>query len=156
METMLVGLVPAGYIHVGYHIDGLFDDSFHWRRSISTVTRVEDHEGRLFTVSFVDEYLASVYGGTDRLEVVFRVDSLEAVTLTGGRAHSGSRVRFLVSETWVEELLDMVRDAETIIYRIGVQGKPSHGQIFHFSVPAEMPELVAEFRRRVAAVAGAE
>ncbi len=86
--------------------------------------------------------------GTD-VEVVFRVDSLEAVTLTG--TWSWSHVQVLVSEAWVEALVDMVRGAETIIYRIGAQG-----DIHRLSVPAEMPEMVAEFRRRVAAVAGSE
>ena len=54
----------------------------------------------------------------------------------------------VVPEVWVEELADMVLGAETIVYRIG-----SRGGVLRVSVPAEMPELVAEFRRRVAEAA---
>ena len=39
----------------------------------------------------------------------------------------------------------MVLGAETIVYRIG-----SRGGVLRVSVPAELPELIAEFRRRVA------
>ena len=142
----------SGLIRVDYHIDGLFAVSSHFS-DIPTATRREDHEGGLFAVSFFDGSMNDYYNrGTD-VEVVFRVDSLEAVTLTG--TWSWSHVQVLVSEAWVEELVDMVRGAETIIYRIGAQGR-AQGDIRRISVPAEMPELVAEFRRRVAAVAGAE
>ena len=51
----------------------------------------------------------------------------------------------VVPEVWVEELADMVLGAETIVYRIG-----SRGGVLRVSVPAELPELIAEFRRRVA------
>ena len=80
------------------------------------------------------------------VEVVFRVDALEPVTLTGTWVARYKNAQATVSEVWVEELADMVFGAETIIFRVG-----SRGEILRVPVPAEMPELVAEFRRRVAA-----
>ena len=82
------------------------------------------------------------------VEVVFRVDALEPVTLTGTWSARYKNALATVSEVWVEELADMVFGAETIIFRVG-----SRGEILRVPVPAEMPELVAEFRRRVAEAA---
>ena len=80
------------------------------------------------------------------VEVVFRIDALEAVTLTTTTWSTRNKnAGATVSEVWVEELADMVLGAETIIYRIG-----SEGEIRRVPVPAEMPELIAEFRHRVA------
>ena len=105
-------------------------------------------DGR-FSVSFYDqerEYALPDDGAA--VEVVFRVDSLEAVTLTASWWTKNDLAWVVVPEVWVEELADMVFGAETILYRIG-----SQGEILRVSVPAEMPELVAEFRRRVAEAA---
>ena len=82
------------------------------------------------------------------VEVVFRVGAQEAVTLTGTWSTRYKRAGATVPEAWVNEQADMVFDAETIIFRIGPRG-----EILRISVPAEMPELIAEFRRRVAEAA---
>ena len=99
-----------------------------------------------FSVSFYDqgrEYALPDDGAA--VEVVFRVDSLEAVTLTASWWTRHDLAWVVVPEVWVEELADMVLGAETIVYRIG-----SRGGVLRVSVPAELPELIAEFRRRVA------
>ena len=82
------------------------------------------------------------------VDIVFRVGALEAVTLTGNWSTRFKRAVAMVPEAWVKEQADMVLGAETIIFRIG-----SQGEIRRVPVPAEMPELVAEFRRRVAEAA---
>ena len=111
-----------------------------------TGVRVNHFSGGEFQVYFFDqerEYELPDDGAD--VEVVFRVDSLEAVTLTASWWTRHDLAWVVVPEVWVEELADMVLGAETIVYRIG-----SRGGVLRVSVPAELPELIAEFRRRVA------
>ena len=108
--------------------------------------RLNHFSGGAFQVFFFDqgrEYELPDDGAD--VEVVFRVDSLEAVTLTASWWTRHELAWVAVPEVWVEELADMVLGAETILYRIG-----SRGEVLRVHVPAELPELIAEFRRRVA------
>ena len=131
-------------VRVEYHKDGVFSINQYSTDAIQQ----EDHEGGLFVVSFFDINTPSRSDearSNKDVEVVFRVGALEAVTLTARTQNGRALVR--VSEAWAEELLaNMVRGAETIVYRIGSRSRP----IRRVSVPAKMPELVAEFWRRVA------
>ena len=109
--------------------------------------RVDHYASGAFSVDFWDQqrqYELPDDGAA--VEIVFRVDALEAVTLTGTWSTRYKRAVTAVSEAWIEELADMVLGAETIIFRIG-----SKGEVRRVPVPAEMPELIAEFRRRVVA-----
>ena len=135
----------SGSVRVEYHKDGLFTHSPFADRAIAT--RKEDHKGGLFAVSFVDGKIGPPLGYP--VEVTYRIDALEAVTLPATVLVLHAQAR--VSEAWLEELFAAVLDAETIIYRVGPKGR-----ILRLSLPAEMPELVAEFRRRVVELAGAE
>ena len=108
--------------------------------------RVNHLSGGEFQVTFFDqerEYDLPDDGAD--VEVVFRVDSLEAVTLTASWWTRHNLAWVAVPEVWVEELADMVLGAETILYRIG-----SRGEVLRVRLPAELPEMIAEFQRRVA------
>ena len=99
-----------------------------------------------FEIRFIDsdrEY--QVPDDKTSVEVVFRVDDLEAITLTATWWDQHELAWVEVSESWLLEMADMFRSAETILYRIGPRG-----DVLRFSVPPELPELIAEFRRRVA------
>ena len=123
-------------VRVEYHKDGVFSIT---NSSIDAIQQA-DHEGGLFVVSF-----QTPIPSDGDVEVVFRVGALEAVTLTARTEKGRAIVR--VSEAWAEELLaNMARGAETIVYRVGSRG----GAIRRVSVPVKVPELVAEFWRRVA------
>lgn len=104
-------------------------------------------DGAFFYIGFWDrgERLHDLLNHEEAVEVVFRCDALEAVTLTAVWSTRNKRAATVVSEVWVEELADMVLGAETIIFRVG-----SQGEILRVPVPDELPEMVAEFRRRVA------
>ena len=103
-------------------------------------------DGAVFYIGFWDrERLHDLPDAEEAVEVVFRCDALEAVTLTAVWSTRNKRASTVVSEVWVEELADMVLGAETIIFRVG-----SQGEILRVPVPDELPEMVAEFRRRVA------
>ena len=110
--------------------------------------RVEYHEGGLFAVAFRgrDTLPVSTREGAD-VEVTYRIDAQEAVTLT---ATWSGYARLWVSEAWLEELSAAILGAETLIYRVGPKG-----DILRISVPVELPEVIAEFRRRIAEAAAA-
>ena len=126
-----------------------FTDAYRSTVLLIDAVRLNHYSSGKFQIWFFDwerEYEVPDDGAT--VKVVVRVDALEAVTLTASWWTKYEVAWAVVSEVWVEELADMVLGAETIIYRIG-----SRGEVLRVSVPAEMPELVAEFRRRVAEAA---
>ena len=82
------------------------------------------------------------------VEVVFRCDALEAVTLTAVWSTRNKRAATVVSEVWVEELADMVLGAEMIMASASGRRERSFMSVCRLSCRRWSPSSGAEWPRR--------
>lgn len=80
------------------------------------------------------------------VEVTLRVDRHEPITLSAHWWEKEEMAWVDVLPEWVSDFEEMLVGAERLVYRIGPRG-----DVLRISIPAEMAELIAEFRRRIVA-----
>lgn len=106
--------------------------------------RIYHYGGVEFSIQFFGE-VSDDHEDDAPVDVVWRIDGHDAYKWQAYWAdgHTATRVANIDA---VDAIADRIIHARRLIYRIG-----EDGDVVRVRIPYEMPELVAEFRRRVAA-----